>query len=371
MSPHPDPMPSAARLARRLEDWYRACSRDLPWRRHADPYAIWVSEVMLQQTRVQTVRPYYLRWMARFPDVGALASAPEDAVLRLWEGLGYYSRARRLHAGARVVLARHGGELPRTAAGLLELPGVGPYTAGAVASLAFGERVAAVDGNVVRVVARLRGIDATGAALAAAVHTVASALVRAARAPDALNQALMELGATLCTPRGPRCGECPARSGCVARASGRTAELPRPAARPAPILVHAVAALARRGSRVLVGRLGADAPRWAGLWTFPTAEVRPNEAPATAVERAALACGARVAGVRRVASLEHTVTRHRVTLDAFECRPVGCTGRAAPPWVTRRWVPSAALGELALPAPHRRLARAALRGDGGGALTRG
>ncbi|HZJ64044.1 MAG TPA: A/G-specific adenine glycosylase, partial [Kofleriaceae bacterium] len=205
--------------------------RDLPWRRTRDPYAIWVSEIMLQQTRVQTVIPYWERWMTRFPTVSALAGAPLDDVLAAWAGLGYYSRARNLHAGAQEVDARFGGALPMRAAELREVPGIGPYTAGAIASIAFGERAPLVDGNVARVLARVFAIEddikssAGGKALWAAAGELMAALPEAA-APGDLNQGLMELGATICAPTQPRCLVCPLARACAAARTGRQDELP-------------------------------------------------------------------------------------------------------------------------------------------------
>ena len=206
----------AAEIRRRLLSAYDVGKRDLPWRGEEDPYRIWVSEVMLQQTRVETVVPYYRAWMDRFPTVEALAEADEDEVLRAWQGFGYYSRARRLREGARVVRERFGGCLPRSSLELRDLPGVGEYTAGAVASIAFGEVVPAVDGNVKRVLARLFDVPTPSPA---ELRALAADLVDPKR-PGDFNQALMELGATVCTPRAPLCGECPLDSICLALERG-------------------------------------------------------------------------------------------------------------------------------------------------------
>src|SRR3954451_9258496 len=225
-----------ARMRKALLAFYDAHARDLPWRRTRDPYAIWVSEIMLQQTRVQTVIPYWERWMARFPTVSALAGAELDDVLAAWAGLGYYSRARNLHAGARAVDARFGGALPSRASELREVPGIGPYTAGAIASIAFGERAPLVDGNVARVLARVFAIEhdikstAGGKALWATAGELMAALP-AATAPGDLNQGLMELGATICAAAQPRCLVCPLVSDCSAVRTGRQDELPVVAAR--------------------------------------------------------------------------------------------------------------------------------------------
>ena len=223
--------------------WFDGAKRPLPWRATRDPYAIWLSEVMAQQTRVETVIPYYEAFMAHYPTVHALAEAPLEEVLGHWSGLGYYRRARMLHTTAREVVARHGGTFPSTRAALAELPGVGPYTAGAVSSIAFGERAGAVDGNVVRVFARLFADPTDGRVSSGLAHfrARADALVDPER-PGDWTQALMELGATLCTPREPRCPDCPLRLACAARAEGRVGELPRLSkkARPVPVALEAL-----------------------------------------------------------------------------------------------------------------------------------
>jgi A/G-specific adenine glycosylase len=223
------------RLSEELIAWYEARRRDLPWRRTRDPYAIWVSEVMLQQTRVLTVLGYYERWMARFPTVSALADAEDDDVLHAWQGLGYYSRARRLLSGARAVAERHGGQLPSDVQALLALPGIGPYSAGAIASIAFGLPEPIVDGNVVRVLCRLFALagDPARAPLKAELWRIARELVPKDK-PSEFNQSLMELGATICTPSSPRCALCPVAKHCRALAQGKQRELPQLANRKAP-----------------------------------------------------------------------------------------------------------------------------------------
>jgi len=271
----------APQLRRRLLEHYDRMRRDLPWRGEPDPYRIWVSEVMLQQTRVEAVVPYYLRWMERFPDLTALAAADEDEVLGLWEGLGYYSRARNLHRAVRVVRDRLGGRVPHEAAELLRLPGVGSYTAGAVASIAFGAVEPAVDGNVRRVLSRLYDLaDPSGAELTAR----AAGLVDPER-PGDFNQALMDLGATVCTPRSPGCSGCPLRTLCRAHARGTVAERPTRRKRPArPHRRFALAVLADAQRRVLFVRRPREG-LLGGLWAFPEAEIaRPEDASAAARE---------------------------------------------------------------------------------------
>jgi A/G-specific adenine glycosylase len=233
----PATSPTTEATRRLLLEAFDKGKRDLPWRGESDPYRIWVSEVMLQQTRVETVIPYYKRWLQRFPSMEALAAAREEDVLLAWQGLGYYSRARRLLGAARIIRERHGGRLPRAAEELRRLPGVGEYTAGAVASMAFGESVPAVDGNARRVLARLYDLpDPRPGEL----RELAGALVDPHRPGDS-NQALMELGATVCLPRSPLCPSCPVEELCMAKARGTVGERPpRRARRPVPEVEMAV-----------------------------------------------------------------------------------------------------------------------------------
>jgi A/G-specific adenine glycosylase len=253
--------------------WYRASGRDLPWRRTRDPYAIWLSEIMLQQTRVETVLPYYERFLTRFPTVERLAEAPLEAVLTEWSGLGYYRRARMLHAAACAVVRDHDATFPRSAAGRRALPGVGRYTAGAVASIAWNERAALVDGNVARVLARLFALtdDPTRGPGHARAWAIAESLVPA-EAPGDFNQALMELGATVCTPRVPECGACPIAGHCRALADGLERELPRIGRKTPPEDRRLAALVARAPDGVLLARR-AEGGLFAGLWEPPSIEL--------------------------------------------------------------------------------------------------
>lgn len=253
----------------RLLRWYDANLRDLPWRRTRDPYRIWLSEIMLQQTRVAAVVEYYERFLRTFPTIRALACAPLDAVLRLWAGLGYYSRAKNLHAAARKISDTWGGRFPRSIDELMTLPGVGRYTAGAVVSIAFGRRAAAVDGNVKRVLARLAALDVPieNPRVQSRLWTLAETLVPPRR-PGDFNQALMELGATVCTPRAPSCGACPVRAYCRARQMKRVDEFPRRGARPAKRRQDAIAIAVHRAGRYLFVRRP-DARLLGGFWGLP------------------------------------------------------------------------------------------------------
>ena len=266
----------------RLLAFFDRHGRALPWREDRDGYRVWVSEIMLQQTRVDAVVPYYERWMRRFPTLDALADAPAEDVLKAWEGLGYYSRARNLHDAARVVRERHGGRLPGEYDALRALPGIGDYTAGAIASIVHHRPEPAVDGNVRRVLARLYDCDLEGRAL----RDAAAALVPTDR-PGDFNQALMELGATLCTPRAPRCDACPIGDVCVARARGTQLERPaRKKKAPVPTFDVAVAVLRDAAGRVLLVRRP-DRGLLAGMWELPGAHVGLGEDPADAALRAA------------------------------------------------------------------------------------
>jgi len=339
-----------------LLSWYRASRRDLPWRRTRDPYAIWISEAMLQQTRVETVIPYWERFLARFPTLRDLAEAPPDDVLGAWAGLGYYSRARNLQRAAREVLERFGGALPEEPEALESLPGIGRYTAGAVASIAFDRPAPVVDGNVARVLARLRGIrdDVGSAAGKRRLWQEAEALV-AGEAPGDLNQALMELGATLCLPRAPRCGDCPVARCCEARAAGDAEALPVKAPKRAPRALEGVAALVLRDGKALAVR---RPPRGllGGLWDLPGADLVPGEEPQAGVARAlAEGVGLRVSRARRVGAVDHVFTHRVLQLHVFRAQArAGRVRRAG--FDAHRWVSPEALARL----PHGALTGKAL-----------
>ncbi len=298
---------------------YTSVKRDLPWRRSRDPYAIWVSEIMLQQTRVQTVIPYWERWMVRFPTVVALARAPLDDVLAAWAGLGYYSRARNLHKGAQAITEHWAGTLPRRASELREVPGIGPYTAGAIASIAFAERTPLVDGNVARVLARVHGItaDIKSTAGQRALWQRAGALIEALprdAAPGDLNQGLMELGATLCSPTSPKCLVCPLASGCVAARTGRQDQLPvtapRKKERDLPLLEREALWLSACGELVLARR--APGGLFGGLWELPQGASRSEVARALGVTRVE---------AEPVAYHEQTLSHRRLRIRVYRAVP--------------------------------------------------
>jgi A/G-specific adenine glycosylase len=313
--------PEAAALHRRLLRWYDRSRRDLPWRATREPYRVWLSEVMLQQTRVATATPYWHAFLERFPTLDALARAPVPAVLRAWAGLGYYRRARDLHRAARLVVREHGGRVPDDPTDFARLPGVGRYTVGAVLSIAFDRPLPVLDGNVARVLSRLRALplghrDAAGAR---ALWALAGELVPARR-PGDWNQALMELGATVCTPRAPRCAACPLRAACRALATGRVGQLPPAPARRAGVKVRQAVALIEWRGRMLVARRAG--PLLDGLWEPPAVELRPRAPARRALEARLAGLGLRArlapAGRRVRCSITHRDITAEVWRGALE-----------------------------------------------------
>jgi A/G-specific adenine glycosylase len=354
---------AARAIGRALLAWYGTHRRELPWRKSLDPYAVWVSEMMLQQTQVATVIPYFERWMQRFPDVASLARADESDVLHAWQGLGYYSRARNLQRAATIMLAAHAGRVPELVAELLALPGIGPYSAGAIASIAYGKTEPLVDGNVVRVLTRLFALrgDPNRHPLKRSIWQHARELLPES-APGDFNQALMELGATVCTPRAPRCEVCPLAEVCQARRQDLVELLPELPARAKATAVHMVAAVATRAGRVLVGKLTSDAPRWAGMWLFPNAEVQHPETPEAAVRRALLeSAGVRGKPSDIVCVVRHSVTRFRITLTAYRTIELSGPPRALT-LAEIAWKRPNELPGLAMPTAHRAIAERLLEG---------
>jgi A/G-specific adenine glycosylase len=335
-------------FAPRVIQWQRRHGRKgLPWQATRDPYRIWLSEIMLQQTQVAAVVPYYERFLKRFPDLEALASAPQDEVLKLWSGLGYYARARNLHAAAQRVVATNGGVFPRSAAEIAELAGIGRSTAAAIAAFAYDEPGAILDGNVKRVLARYFGVQ--GWPGTPAVEQQLWALAER-EVPEtgaaAYTQAMMDLGATVCTRTQPRCDACPLRAGCAALRTRRVNELPTPRPRkPLPLRTATWLVVRHAGQVFLEQRPGAGI--WGGLWSFP--ELSGVSAAAYCRERLGCATASR----RRLDRIEHAFTHFRL-----EIRPVLCeVSRRLPQAQTpgRIWIaPSAAIG-TAVPAPVRRL----------------
>ncbi len=322
---------------RALLPWYDANARDLPWRRTSDPYRVWLSEVMLQQTTVAVVIPYYERFLQRFPDLPALAGAAEEDVLACWSGLGYYHRGRNLQRAAQVIVERHGGVFPRTLEEALALPGVGPYTARAVLSIAYDVPLAVVDGNVRRVLSRVAARGGGEAAFA----TLADEVLDQAR-PGAWNQAVMELGATVCLPRTPRCESCPIAGGCLARAHGTIAAFPPPKPRRATVEVTIAAAVVERDGAVLLVRR-AEGRLLGRFWEVPQSPLA-GRGLADLVTEVRERYGLEVAPGELLGEARHAITYRRIRLEAYRAE----LARPLPRSASHRFVTAEELDGLPL-----------------------
>lgn len=378
-APETPPLPAPRQIVPRLMAWFADHARDLPWRRTRDPYAIWVSEIMLQQTRVETVIPYWERWLRALPDILTLARAKPAQLHKLWEGLGYYTRVRNLQRAARHIVEHHDGVFPRDFEAILALPGIGRYTAGAIASIAFNQPAPILDGNVIRVLTRLHGIASDPREkqtntrlwqLAEELVTQASRIrsskpeirnaKRATLLPcSALNQSLMELGALICTPRAPDCPACPLAKVCVARRTNQVEQLPYRPGRPAPTARRFVVFVLGHEGRFLVQQRPPGAVN-AHLWEFPNLEVSADADPNDAARQWWQAFGA--AGreadhfdssgpirLTPLVTIQHAITRFRIRAEAYR---VSFTG--PPP--SGCWRTPAQLRRLAFTAAHRRIA---------------
>ncbi|MEX2141703.1 MAG: A/G-specific adenine glycosylase [Pirellulales bacterium] len=376
-----DPWPSVAwksAFRRRLVAWFRKHGRALPWRDTSDPYAIWVSEIMLQQTQVATVIPYYERFLLRFPTVAALAAADEHDVLRLWEGLGYYRRARQLHAAAKRIVSDHGGRFPHDVEAARHLPGIGRYTAGAVLSFAFDAREPILEANTLRLFARLLAFR--GDPLAAAGQKLlwsAAEAILPRRSSGVLNQALIELGSQVCTPREPHCSRCPVASLCPTNRDGLQDVVPTRMPKPKIEHVREASVVVRnRGKVLLVQR--ASGERWAGLWDFPRFPLAADGESAVhqeLIDSVNRLCKLRIEPRRLLTTLRHGVTRFRITLECHEAdlAAAATNGRSQEsialsqadiaiheqtnPFADQRWVPPAKLADYALSVTGRKIAR--------------
>ena len=360
------------RIAERLLAWYRLHKRDLPWR-GGSPYAVWISEIMLQQTQVVTVIPFFLRFMARFPTLQSLASAPMDDVLQQWAGLGYYARARNLHRAAQQMVAEYGARVPNTPEEIERLPGIGRYTAGAILSIAYDLPRPLVDANVVRVLCRIFGVrgDPKSTANQAALWLLAEQLV-SARHPGDFNQGLMELGALVCRPDEPLCEQCPLLPECVAGNSPDPTVLPEIPPGRATVTMAQSSAIVLRESGSLPWENAAQPDvlivqrplhgLWGGLWEFPRVVCDKGEDPATAAARAAReAAGLEVEPTERIAVVKHSVTHHRITLRGYLAHWSPAAGEPrALACAAVRWAPIDSLDGYAFAAPQG-LLREALR----------
>ncbi|MGB6041711.1 MAG: A/G-specific adenine glycosylase [Pirellulales bacterium] len=353
------------RFRRRLRAWYRRHARDLPWRSSDDAFHIWVSEIMLQQTQVSTVKPYFLRFVSRFPTIADLAKAEERDVMRLWEGLGYYRRARQLHKAAREVMAKHDGVVPRDSAQLQSLPGIGRYTAGAIASIAFDAREPILEANTIRLLARLLGYQGdTRSAPGQALLWDFARAVLPRNSVGEFNQALMELGSLVCKPKAPDCHSCPARSLCAALAQGKQDQIPIPPKKADYEAVREAAIVVRRNGRILL-RQCEPGERWSGLWDFPRVRLDNAEGvPPTRelVLKVRQLTDVSVRSLRHVKTIKHGVTRFSITLDCYEGE--GVSGVAANRRGGLKWLWPKQLDQYPLSSTGRKLARFVFRDSG-------
>ena len=355
----PSPALTPAAVAAPLLGWFDEHGRTLPWRGCGDPYRIWVSEIMLQQTRVETVRRYYPRFIEALPTVRALAAADLDDVLALWSGLGFYRRARALHAAAQQVVGHHAGQLPRDRAALLALPGVGRYTVGAILSAAWDDPEPVLDGNVVRVLSRLFVVEGDPKAAAAQrrLWALATDVLPPVRAGD-FNQALMDLGATICKPTGPTCPECPLAHRCGARRAGRAEELPQPSRRARVIEVERVAVRVRDPQGRLLLTRRPPQGLLAHLWEPPATDLAPGERPEQALARLAELLGL-ASPLRFVDAVEHRFSHRLWRVRVYDAEPEGAADHAAErgeaPWVGLRWFTPPELDDVGVPTVSRKI----------------
>ena len=378
-------MPNKTKMVERLLAWFGQNARDLPWRRTRDPYAIWVSEIMLQQTQVKTVLPYWERWMKALPDIRALAKARPEKIHKLWEGLGYYTRVRNMQRAAQIIVKEHDGEFPCEFDAVLALPGIGRYTAGAICSIAFNQPTPILDGNMIRVLTRVFGIegDPREKKTNARLWQIAEKLVKLvdvrrgedpaphhhskgrARCPhraaaqreksaadgstcSRLNQSLMELGALVCTPKNPRCSGCPLKCNCVAHRKRVVHLLPNLPRRAPATARRFVAFVIEQNSRFLVRQRPVGVVN-AHLWEFPNGEMN-GETDINKVARNSLGFGPE--SLQPVGTIKHTITRYRITLDVFRCTANGAGARLGE---RERWLTSKHLHRLPFASAHKRI----------------
>jgi A/G-specific adenine glycosylase len=347
---------AVAGLRIKLLNWFDRHQRALPWRASRDPYPIWVSEVMLQQTTVAAVVPYFERFLAAFPTIAALAEANEQQVLKLWEGLGYYRRARHLHAAARELVAKYSGTIPSDPVVWAGLPGVGRYILGAVLSQSFDSRLPIVEANSLRVLSRLLGYrgDPRAGEGKAWIWSSAEALLPKKRVGD-FNQALMELGALVCLPTSPLCGQCPLSSHCVAKRDGLQEQIPPPKKKPVLVEVKEVGVVVRKGSKVLLLRRQANASRWQNMWEVPHGPINENEEIFAAAARVTRELtGLEVETEEQFTTIHHSVTRYRITLMCVKARYL--SGRFTPgTYSASDWIHPPELEERPVSSSQRKL----------------
>lgn len=345
-------------LTEQLLAWYDCNRRDLPWRLDRDPYRIWVSEIMLQQTRVEAVIPYYQKFLQRFPDIAALAAAPEEEVLAYWQGLGYYSRARNLQQGVREVMANYGGQVPDTAQAVRGLPGIGAYTAGAILSIAHNKPEPAVDGNVLRVLSRLYRIEDSvdQARTKNKVETLVRQMMQQTDRYGDFTQALMELGALVCVPRSPRCEGCPWQVDCLAARHQVQAELPKKKINEAPREVQVYSGILIANGLVLAAKRPASG-LLAGMWQFPAVEIMAAEVAASEWQTALMEQFSQLGQTIQVHAqwrqLNHVFSHREWKLRAFHCESVSLDFADRP---DARWLAKPDIETLNWAGPYRKLA---------------
>ncbi len=340
-----------------LISWFKDNGRDLPWRKAYDPYCIWISEIMLQQTQMDRGVEYYTRWMNRFPDIAAVAEAQEDEILKLWEGLGYYARARNLHAAAKQLMAEHEGVMPCNPKELLSLPGIGPYTAGAISSIACNTDISAVDANVIRVYSRIFDIDTPvkESKTKKNIENIAIQLLPAGQA-RVFNQALMDFGGMICRPRQPLCGECPISSLCRANSRGTVEDRPILDKAKKTLVIEMATGMLEEEGRLFIQQRKSD-DIWGGLWEFPGGRLEDGEAAEEAVVREYREeTGFTVNVCKKITTVTHFYTRYKVILHCFSCK---LGSRSPLPELTAaqqyKWVFPEEIKAYGFPAGHRKL----------------
>lgn len=344
-------------LSNKILAWFAEHKRDLPWRRTYDPYQVWISEIMLQQTQMDRVVPFFLRWLDRFPTIDDLVKVPEDEVLKAWEGLGYYSRARNILRCVHILVSQYRGCIPEDYGQLLKLPGIGPYTAGAIMSIAFNREYPVVDANIKRVFARLFNLSAplSSANLKDTCTAKAFDLLPQGKARE-FNQALMELGALICLPRNPVCGQCPLASQCESKKQGIVDKRPVANPRQKRIPIEVVAGVIRHNGLIYIQKR-LPKVRWGNLWEFPGGHLEPNETPQQAVVREVREeTEFRVKSTEPIGSFRHAFTKYDITLHAFWCK---LNGDSRTPVLHAaqafKWLPLESLVDYTFSSGHRKL----------------
>jgi A/G-specific adenine glycosylase len=339
-----------------LPKWFGTNARDLPWRREYRPYQVWISEIMLQQTQMERGVAYYRRWMARFPDIRDVARAEEQEILNLWEGLGYYSRARNIRKAAEIIMEKHAGEFPTDHEDILALPGIGPYTAGAICSIAFEQDLVAVDANVERILARLGDLNAplSASGLRERLRTTARALLPSGQA-RMFNQALMEFGALVCTPKTPACAGCPLTDVCLARKSGTVSQRPVPAPKKGITPLTMAAAILTRDGKIAVRKRPATG-LWPNMWEFPCMNIEPGQDPGREILKEVRRTVGHVPGLTPdlLAVITHVYTRYRVTLHGYVC-PLPAEAFFVGDHPDCRWIAPLTLDDHPFSSGHRKL----------------